>query len=202
LTTLGAPRTIDLTKQDANYLNYNKPIEQYPLDTGRLRGVAELVAERSGWAKRKNGGGRALGFAAHRSFLTYVASVVEVDVDKSGKLTIPRVDMAIDCGQIINPDRVRAQFEGAVIFGISLALLGEITAADGRIQQSNFNTYPVARINQAPRQINLYFVNSSALPTGVGEPGVPPIAPAICNAVFAATGKRVRELPLKKQKFV
>ncbi len=202
LAALGEPRKIDFQGQNAKYTNYGKSLDQYPVDTGRLRRVVEVVAERSGWANKKPGNGRALGFAAHRSFLTYAAAVVEVEVDPSGKLRIPRVDLAVDCGRAINPDRVKAQFEGAAVFGASIALMGEITAADGRVQQGNFNNYPVARINEAPYETHIQLVESDALPTGAGEPGVPPTAPAICNAVFAATGKRFRELPLKKQKLV
>jgi len=160
--------------------------------------VIELVAEKSGWGTRKLPKGHALGIAAHRSFLTYVATVVEVAVDGDGKVSIPRVDTAVDAGTIVHPDRVRAQFEGAAVFGTSLALFGEITATDGVIDQGNFDDYPVARINQAPIQTNVYIVESDAPPAGVGEPGVPPFAPALCNAIFAATGKRVRDLPLSK----
>jgi isoquinoline 1-oxidoreductase beta subunit len=202
LATLGAPRQIDLATQKAKYTNYGKPLAQYPIDTGRLRRVVEVAAEKSGWGNRKNGNGRAWGFAAHRSFLTYVAAVVQVEVDPSGKLRIPRVDMAVDCGQSINPDRVISQFEGAATFGASIALMGEITAADGRVQQSNFNTYQVARINEAPYETYVHLVEGGGPPTGAGEPGVPPMAPAICNAIFAATGKRLRELPIRKQKLV
>jgi isoquinoline 1-oxidoreductase beta subunit len=193
LEVLGNPRRIEGKGKMANL---------HPFDTGRLRNVVQLVAEKSDWANKKPSKGRALGFAAHRSFLTYVAAVVEVNVDANGKLTIPRVDLAVDCGQVIHPDRVHAQFEGAAVFGTSIALLGEITAADGRIQQSNFNNYQVARLSDAPRETHVHLVESSALPTGVGEPGVPPMAPAICNAIFAATGKRIRELPVKKTKLV
>jgi len=110
--------------------------------------------------------------------------------------------MAVDPGMIINPDRVKAQFEGAAVFGTSLAMLGEITAVDGKIQQSNFNNYPVTRMPEAPRETHVHIVASTEAPAGVGEPGVPVMAPAICNAVFAATGKRIRELPLKKTKLV
>ncbi|MBC8017334.1 MAG: xanthine dehydrogenase family protein molybdopterin-binding subunit, partial [Verrucomicrobia bacterium] len=162
--------------------------------------VMEVEAEKSGWANRKPEKGRALGFAAHRSFLRYRAVVVEVRVDEQGRISIPRVDVAVDVGQVIHPERVRAQFEGAAVFGVSLALMGEITAAHGRIQQSNFDDYPVARIDEAPFETLVHIVPSGGLPTGVGEPGVPPIAPAICNALFAITGKRIRQLPIKNTK--
>jgi isoquinoline 1-oxidoreductase subunit beta len=202
LAALGEPRSIDLGKQNAKYGNYGKPLTAYPLDTGRLRRVVEVVAEQSGWANKKPGNGRAWGFAAHRSFLTYVAAVVEVEVDKTGKVRIPRVDLAVDCGSVINPDRVKSQFEGAAVFGTSVAMLGEITAADGRVKQGNFDTYPVARINESPYETHIHLVPSEGLPTGAGEPGVPPMAPAIANAIFAATGKRIRELPIRKAKLV
>lgn len=200
LDLLGQPRKIDFKAHGANYPNYGKSIEQYPVDTGRLRRVIELAAEKSGWAKKKPAKGRALGIAAHRSFLTYVAAVVEVEVDDRGRVRIPRVDLAVDAGKVINPDRVKSQFEGAAVFSASIALMGEITAANGQIVQSNFHDYPVARINESPRETYVHIVQSDEPPAGVGEPGVPPIPPAICNAVFAATGKRIRELPLRKHK--
>jgi isoquinoline 1-oxidoreductase beta subunit len=155
LAALGQPRQIDLGEQNAKYGNYGKPLASYPLDTGRLRRVVEVVAERSGWANRKPGGGRAWGFAAHRSFLTYVAAVVEVEVDQAGKLSIPRVDLAVDCGAVINPERVKSQFEGAAVFGVSVAMMGEITAADGRVKQGNFRAHQrIALRNQySPRAV-------------------------------------------------
>lgn len=202
LELIGEGKILDLEAEGVDYPNMGGPIDQYPVDTARLRHVIELVAEKSGWGARTLPSGHALGISAHRSFLTYVATVVEVAVDDQGKVSIPRVDTAVDAGTIVHPDRVRAQFEGAAVFGASLALLGEITATDGAIDQGNFNDYPVARMDQAPVQTNVYIVDSDAPPAGVGEPGVPPFAPALCNAIFAATGKRVRELPLSKHGLV
>jgi isoquinoline 1-oxidoreductase subunit beta len=176
--------------------------QRYPLDTARLRRVVEIAAEKSGWGKRPVGKGRGMGIAAHRSFLTYVATVVEVEVDSKGQVHIPNVWTALDAGTVVSPDNVRNQFEGAAVFGTSLALFGEITATNGIIDQSNFNNYQLARMNRAPRHVDVQIVKSEAPPAGVGEPGVPPFAPALYNAVFAATGKRVRELPLSKTKLV
>ena len=170
----------------------------YPLDTARWRRVIEVAAHNSGWGKRAMGKGHGLGIAAHRSFLTYVATVVEVEVDTKGQVHIPNVWTAVDAGTIVSPDNIRNQFEGAAVFGTSLALFGEITATNGAIDQSNFHNYQVTRMNRAPRHVDVEIVKSEAPPAGVGEPGVPPFAPALCNAVFAATGKRVRELPLAK----
>ena len=174
----------------------------YPLDTARLRRVIEVAAEKSGWSKRPMGKGRGMGIAAHRSFLTYVATVVEVEVDAKGQVHIPNVWTAVDAGTIVSPDNIRNQFQGAAVFGTSLALFSEITATKGVIDQSNFHDYQLTRMNCAPRNIEVHIVESDAPPAGVGEPGVPPFAPALCNAVFAATGKRVRELPLSKTKLV
>ncbi len=140
----------------------------------------------------------ALGFAAHRSFLTYVATVVEVEVNDHGEIRIARVDTVLDAGLVVNPEATRAQFEGAAVFGTSIVRSGEITAKKGVIDQSNFQDYPVARIGEAPYQRNVYIVDSDAPPAGVGETGVPPFVAAFCNAIFAATGKRVRDLPITK----
>jgi isoquinoline 1-oxidoreductase beta subunit len=196
LDLIGQPRTIDFNGVD--YPNYGASMQAYPWETGRLRHVTELVAEKSGWGKRKQGKGTGVGIAAHRSFLTYAATVVEVEVNDQGEVRIPRVDMALDAGLIVNPEATRAQFEGAAVFGTSVVRSGEITATTGVIDQSNFQDYPVARINEVPAQTNVHIVDSDAPPAGVGEPGVPPFIAALCNAIFAATGKRVRDLPISK----
>jgi isoquinoline 1-oxidoreductase beta subunit len=200
LELLGKPRIIDFDAEGTKNANYGKPLKDYPWDTGRLRRVVELVAEKSGWAGKPSAKGRALGFAAHKSFLSYIAVVAEVEVDGKGRIRIPRIDVAVDVGQVIHPERVRAQFEGAAVFGASIALMGEITASGGQIQQSNYDDYPVARIDEAPIETHVHIVPGEDLPTGVGEPGVPPVVPAICNALFAATGKRIRQLPINRAK--
>ncbi|HEY6292646.1 MAG TPA: molybdopterin cofactor-binding domain-containing protein [Terriglobia bacterium] len=198
LALIGPDRVIDQKSLPSDYDNMGAAYQEYPIDTSRLRRVTEMAAEQAGWGKRKLGPGQGMGVAAHRSFLTYVATVVQVQMDDKGKAHISRVDTAVDAGLIVNPDNARNQFEGAAVFGSSLALCGEITAANGVIQQSNFQDYPVCRISEAPAEIHIHLVESDAPPAGVGEPGVPPVAPALCNAVFAATGKRVRELPLTR----
>jgi len=196
LDLIGRPRTIDF--KGVEYPNYGASMDAYPWETGRLRRVTEMVAEKSGWGKRKHGKGTGIGIAAHRSFLTYVATVVEVVVNDQGEVRIPRVDTVLDAGLVVNPEATRAQFEGAAVFGTSVVRSGEITATKGVIDQSNFQDYPVARIGEAPSQTNVYIVDSDAPPAGVGEPGVPPFVAAFCNAIFAATGKRVRDLPISK----
>jgi isoquinoline 1-oxidoreductase beta subunit len=159
----------------------------------------ELVADKAGWgnalASGKAGEKRGRGVAVHESFDTAVAQVVEVTVDKDNKFTVDRVVCAVNCGLAINPDVVKANMEGAIGFGLSAAMYGAITLKDGAVEQSNFHDYPVLRINQMPI-VEVHIVPSNAKPTGVGEPGVPPIAPALANAIAAATGKRLRKLPL------
>jgi isoquinoline 1-oxidoreductase beta subunit len=162
--------------------------------------VIETAAKQAAWA-RSMPAGHGVGLAAHYSFVSYAAVVVEVAVSGKGELTIPRVDIAFDCGPQVNPERIRSQLEGACVMGLGNALLSEITFKAGRVEQSNFHNYQVARMNMAPRDIRVHLIPADfGMPLGgVGEPGVPPIAPALCNAIFAATGKRIRRLPIAGQ---
>ena len=197
LDLIGPPRQIDPGVMGDSW-NYTESPERYPYDTGRLRGVIEAACEGAGWG-RELPKGHGLGLAFCYSFLSYTAAVVEVAVDDKGAVRVLSVDMAIDCGPQINPERIRAQLESGAIMGLSLALSSEITFAKGRVVQSNFHDYEVLRHNASPRVIRTHLVNDdhSLPPGGVGEPPVPPVAPALCNAIFAATGKRVRSLPVR-----
>ena len=161
----------------------------------RHLGVLNLAAEKAGWDKPL-AKGRGRGIAVHESFNSFVAQVAEVSIGKDGALKVERVVCAVDCGIAVNPDVIRAQMEGGIGFGLSAALYGAITLKDGVVEQSNFHDYQPLRINEMPK-VEVHIVASNAAPTGVGEPGVPCIAPAVANAVFAATGQRLRKLPLR-----
>jgi isoquinoline 1-oxidoreductase beta subunit len=173
------------------------PADAETVDLARLRGVFDLAAEKSGWGKPP-AAGRGRGIAGGFGFGSYVAQVAEVSVGKDGAVRVHRVVCAVDCGRVINPDMVRAQMEGGLVFGLSAALHGAITIENGRVQQSNFDEYSPLRMNEMP-QVEVHIVESAAAPGGVGEPGVPPIAPAVANAIFAATGKRIRRLPIRPE---
>jgi isoquinoline 1-oxidoreductase subunit beta len=198
LEIVGPARNVSLADLGVPKLpNYGAPLDQHPIDTARLRRVIERVTELSSWkASRK--AGRALGLAAHRSFLTYTAAVVSVVQLPSGKVHVDEAWLVADAGKVVNHERARSQLEGAVIFGMSIALHGAITFKKGAVEQTNFRDYRLVRIGEAPKAIHVEIVASDARPGGIGEPGVPPIAPAIANAVFVATGKRVRDLPLSR----
>ena len=162
----------------------------------RQRGVLELAAEKAGWGKPLPAG-HYQGIAVVESFGSYVAEVAEISIDRKAKtVEVHRVVAAVDCGRHVNPETIRAQIEGGIVYGLTAALKGEITIANGRVEQANFNDYDVVRINESP-QIEVHIVESNDGPGGIGEPGTPPIAPAVCNAIFAATGKPVRRLPIR-----
>ncbi|KAA0891790.1 xanthine dehydrogenase family protein molybdopterin-binding subunit [Oryzomonas rubra] len=164
----------------------------------RHLGVLQTAAEKAGWGtKLPAGTGR--GIALHESFGSFIAQVAEVSLDSAGQVQVHRVVCAIDCGRIVNPDTIAAQMESGIVFGLSAALYGAITLKNGRVEQGNFDTYPLVRMQGSPR-VEVHIIPSDEPPGGVGEPGVPPIAPAVANALFAATGARVRSLPLTPEK--
>jgi isoquinoline 1-oxidoreductase beta subunit len=190
---LGDPKsTVDLASLGvAKLSNYGAPLDKHPISIARFHRVIEAATSAAGW-----GTGQPLGLAVHRSFLSYIAVVARaVQTDRGVK--IDEAWIAADCGLVINTDRVKAQLEGGFLFGQTIAFHGAITMKRGAVEQTNFRDYPLVRIPDAPRKIHIQLVTSDAAPGGVGEPGVPPVAPAIANAVFALTGRRVRVLPIR-----
>jgi len=183
LELLGAPRQLD-------YKDHGGPI----FDTGRLAGVLRLAADRAGWS-RPTREGAARGIAGHFTFGSYAAHVVEVSRDRAGGVQVDRIVAAVDCGQVVNLSGAEAQVQGGVLDALGAALHGEITVEQGRVRQRNFDGYPLLRLREAP-PVEVHFIPSAAPPSGLGEPPVPPLAPALANAVYSLTGTRLRRLPL------
>lgn len=193
---LGEARRETFSDQGFKYGNYGEDLNRHPVDVSRYFGVIDAVEKAQAKAP-KAGNNQGWGFAVHRSFVSYVAVAMLVEVSEDKQLKVLNAIAAIDAGTIVNPDRVKAQTEGAIVFGLSLALMGEITYKEGKVQQSNFHDYPLLRLPQTP-DIEVVIIESDAAPAGVGEPGVPPVAPSLTNAIFAATGQRIRDLPVSK----
>jgi isoquinoline 1-oxidoreductase beta subunit len=160
----------------------------------RYKAVLEAAADKAGWGKPLPPG-VFRGIAVAQSFGSYVAEVAEVSIGADGAPRVHRVVAAVDCGQIVNPEIIRRQIEGSIVYGLSAALYGRITLKDGRVEQGNFNDYPVLRMSEMPK-VEVHILPSMEAPGGIGEPGTPPVAPAVVNAIFAATGKRLRSLPI------
>jgi isoquinoline 1-oxidoreductase beta subunit len=201
IEVFGRPRILTAAGQGVPKLehNYHSPLERTPFDVSRLHRVIEKVTRMAGWDAAR-AAGRAVGIAAHASFASWVALVVEVERGRRGGPRVREAWMAADIGIAVNPDRVRYQLEGSLIFALSNALSGAITVKGGAVQQSNFHDYKLLRMPDAPRAIHIELIPSSAPPGGAGEPGVPPVAPAVANAWFALTGQRVRTLPFLTRK--
>ncbi len=179
-----------------DFWNYGDPYEEFPIDTARLKNVVRLAAEKAGWG-RELPAGEGFGIAAHCAWSSYVATVVHAAVDKDGTIRVPEVVTAVDCGFYVNPERIRSQIEGAAVMGMSNTLYSGITFKDGAVEQSNFSDFNIATMSNYPKKVTTVIVDAPAgtHAGGIGEPGVPPFAPALCNAVFAATKKRLRNLP-------
>lgn len=181
------------------FWNQYEPQEEFPFDTARLRAVAELAADKAGWG-RKLPEGEGLGIAVHRSFVSYIAMVVHAKVE-NGTVKVPEVHVAIDCGFAANPERIRSQMQGACVFGMATALHLGLTFENGEVQEGNFNDYEMVRSDNFPEVVHTHIVPHpfAVHATGVGEPGVPPFIPALTNAIFNASGKRIRNLPIGDQ---
>lgn len=196
LDVIGPPRTLTLADLGVVKLpNYGESLDKHPVDAGRLRRVIERVTEMAGWSNRK---GRALGLAAHRSFVAYTAVVISVVPDPVRVFRIDDAWITIDAGTVVNQERVHAQLEGGLVMGISNALYGGVTMTNGATDQSNYRDARVARMRDVPRRIHTDIIASTAPPSGVGEPPTPPAGAALANALFALTGKRLREIPLAR----
>ncbi|WP_333832770.1 xanthine dehydrogenase family protein molybdopterin-binding subunit [Rubrimonas sp.] len=198
LELIGPARKVDLAAEGfpEDFWNYGENWDHFAIDTGRLANVLMLASDAAGWG-RDLPEGEGLGLAVHRSFVTYVAACARVKVE-NGRIRVPEIHMAVDCGFAANPERIRSQMEGAAVMGMTLTLHSGVSFEKGRVVQSNFNDYPMARATNFPEKVHVEIVKHpfSVPAAGVGEPGLPPIAPAICNALFNATGKRMRSLPI------
>ncbi|MEY4848330.1 MAG: hypothetical protein RLZZ36_1443, partial [Pseudomonadota bacterium] len=186
LETLGEPRWLT-------------PGNRMALNTGRAADVLRLAAQKAGWGSRQPKG-RALGIAFYFSHAGHVAQVVDLSVDASRRITLHKVTVVSDVGPIINLSAAEAQCQGAVVDGVSAMAAQQLTHVAGRVQETNFDRYPLLRIGAAPK-VDVHFIQSEYPPTGLGEPAFPPLAPAVCNAVFAATGYRIRRLPIVQEGF-
>ncbi|MEM7497886.1 MAG: molybdopterin cofactor-binding domain-containing protein [Pseudomonadota bacterium] len=197
LEMIGPARSIDpaTAAMPDDFWNYGEPYEEFPIETGRLSNVVEMAAKEAGWGKDLPAG-EGLGIAAHRSFVSYVATVAHVRV-VDGVVRVPELHFAIDCGFAANPERIRSQMEGAAVMGMTAAMHSAVTFENGAAVQSNYTDYDMVRSDNFPEKVHVHIVEHpfSVHATGVGEPGVPPVAPAIANAIFNATGKRLRDLP-------
>ncbi|MDP6952311.1 MAG: molybdopterin-dependent oxidoreductase, partial [Alphaproteobacteria bacterium] len=198
LELIGEPAEMDLAADGVEeYWNYGDPIEKWPILTGRLSNALKLVAEKAGYGKDLPAG-HGIGLAAHRCFHSYVATAVRVVVHDDNSISIPQVDIVFDAGRYVNPEGIRKQVEGAAIYGNTVARHGLISTTAGAVDQGNFDDYPITRITDAPLDVRVHIAEEfiDHRPCGVGEPGVPPYAPALANAIFNATGKRLRQLPI------
>ncbi len=198
LELIGGEDVMDLSLDGVeDFAPYGDSVEEYPISPKRLSNALRVAAREADYGK-KLPQGHGIGLAAHRSFQSYVAIAVQVKVGDKGELWIPRVDVAIDCGRYVNPEGVRKQMEGSAIFGNSIARFSQITTNDGAVDQSNFNDYRLTRLSDGPLDTRVHLIEDyvDSMPCGVGEPGVPPYAPALLNAIYEATGKRIRSLPL------
>ena len=180
-----------------DFWHYGDPYAEFPIDTARLKNVVRLAAEKAGWGKtlpERHG----FGIAAHCAWQSYVATVAHAAIDEDGTIRVPEVTTAIDCGFYLNPERIRAQFEGAAVMGMSNAVYNGITFKKGAVEQSNYTDYNVATMRNYPKKVAVHIVDAphGTHAGGVGEPGVPPFGPALANAIFAACGKRMRNIPM------